>query len=427
MQVTLILVSALAVGVAGIALVAAWQWSRRARLLADQSAQAEAARIQAEAALSEVDAFDDLREEMRRTAEDQRRVLESQRDAMVQAALDQVLTAQRAVGEEQQQRAESVLTNKQALIDAQMRAMHEQIRGGMEKVETLMTGLENDRATKFGQLAEQLRNQNETLSQLSGTTAGLREVLASQKARGQWGERMAEDVLRMAGFIENINYRKQKALLGEESGIPDFTFLLPQDLSLHMDVKFPLDNYMRYLEAGSDLDQKRHRDQFLRDVRQKVRELASRAYIDAAGGTVDCVLLFIPNESLYAFIHEQDRELLELGMKSKIVFCSPATLFAVLAVVRQAVDNFQLERTSDEILRIMGTFSAQWEKLVEKTDKLGRSLDTVRRDYDDLIGTRRRGIDRQLDRIQALRDEQAIELAEGDDDRGGAGRLVLEA
>jgi len=419
----LILVTLVAVVIAGAALLAAAASARRARVLTAQTVQAEAVRMQAEAALAEADALDALRNELRQTVEAQRRELEQQRDAMVQAALDQVLTAQKAVGEQQHQRAEETLTNKQSLIDAQLREMHAQIQGGMQKVELLMTGLEKDRAAKFGQLAEQLRAQNETLSQLSGTTAGLKEVLASQKARGQWGERMAEDVLRMAGFIENINYRKQKALLGEASGVPDFTFLLPQDLALHMDVKFPLDNYMRYLEANSDLDRKRYRDQFLRDVRQKVRDVASREYIDAAGGTVDCVLLFIPNESLYAFIHEQDRELLELGMQSKIVFCSPATLFAVLAVVRQAVDNFRLERTSDEILRVLGTFSAQWDKLVEKTDKLGRSLETVRRDYDELIGTRRRGIDRQLDRIQALRDEHALEVDDGDED----GRLALEA
>ena len=27
--------------------------------------------------------------------------------------------------------------------------------------------------------------------------------------RGQWGERMAEDIIRYAGLIENVNYLKQ--------------------------------------------------------------------------------------------------------------------------------------------------------------------------------------------------------------------------
>ena len=59
------------------------------------------------------------------------------------------------------------------------------------------------------------------------TTQGLREALSSTKARGQWGERMAEDVLQLAGFVEGIQYRKQVSVDGG-SGIPDFTFLLPR-------------------------------------------------------------------------------------------------------------------------------------------------------------------------------------------------------
>ena len=55
---------------------------------------------------------------------------------------------------------------------------------------------------------------------------------------------MAEDVLCLAGFVEGVQYRKQKAV-EQGSGIPDFTFLLPQNSILYMDVKFPLDNYLR--------------------------------------------------------------------------------------------------------------------------------------------------------------------------------------
>ena len=54
-------------------------------------------------------------------------------------------------------------------------------------------------------------------------------------------------------------------------GRPDYTFLLPNGLVMHMDVKFPLDNYVRYLEARTDLERDAFRDQFLRDVRDRVQ------------------------------------------------------------------------------------------------------------------------------------------------------------
>ena len=45
---------------------------------------------------------------------------------------------------------------------------------------------------------------------------------------------------------------------------------------------------------------------------------------------------------------------LDEGIKNKVVFCSPITLFAILAVIRQAVDNFTLEQASNEILSLLG-------------------------------------------------------------------------
>lgn len=337
--------------------------------------------------------------EIRRTAADERQ-------AAVKAAVDQVLAGNRAVMETERARSTEELDGKKSLIDQQLEAM----TGELGKVGELVQELERDRANKFGQLTSQLQLQSEGLAALTETTQSLRQALSSTKARGQWGERMAEDVLRLAGLLENVNYRKQRAIDG--GGVPDFTFFLPQGQSLHMDVKFPLDNYLRFLEAASDLERERYRKDFLKDVRQRLKELTTRDYVDPGRGTVDCVLLFIPNEQVYAFIQEQDRALLDDALRNKVVFCSPLTLYAVLAVVRQAVDNFRLEQTSKEILTLLNGFAKQWEKFVEQMDKVGRSLTTAGNAFGELEHTRRRMLERELDKIEALRHQQEISLAE---------------
>src|SRR6478609_5722988 len=81
-------------------------------------------------------------------------------------------------------------------------------------------------AEQVARLADEQRHAHEGIAALSEHTQQLREVLASSKARGQWGERMAEDVLRLAGLIEGVNYRKQ-ATLDDGAGRPDYTFMLP--------------------------------------------------------------------------------------------------------------------------------------------------------------------------------------------------------
>lgn len=298
------------------------------------------------------------------------------------------------------------LETKKSLIDQELKRMTVEL----EKVSTLIKELEKDRAEKFGELSHQLKMASEQTTLLMQTTQTLREALSSTKVRGQWGERMAEDVLQLAGFIENVNYLKQKAIEGPGSR-PDFTFLLPRNLKLHMDVKFPLDNYLRYLEAGSELEKIKYRNDFLRDVKARIKEVTTREYINPEQNTVDYVLLFIPNEQIYAFIHEQDSSILDEGIKNRVIFCSPLTLFAVLAVIRQAVDNFALEQTSNEILSLLGAFRKQWEEFLKKLEQVGKRIGDLQKEYDALITTRKTQLERPLKKMELLRTQRGLPVA----------------
>ncbi len=303
------------------------------------------------------------------------------------------------------------LETKKELIDQQLNRMNHDL----ENLSSLVKELEKDRAVKFGELARQLKFAQEQTEALFQTTNSLREALSSTKARGQWGERMAEDVLRLAGLEENVNYLKQKAIDGTGAR-PDYTFLLPKGFRLNMDVKFPLDNYLRYLDADSELERARYKKEFLRDVKNRIREIATRDYIDPEQNTLDYVLLFIPNEQIYAFIHEQDSSILDDSLKSKVVPCSPLTLFAVLAVIRQAVDNFALEQTSTEILSLLGAFKKQWSLFLKKLEVMGKRIGDLQKEYETLSTTRRRQLERPLNRIEEIRRARSIPLPglEGD-------------
>ncbi|MCK7482267.1 MAG: DNA recombination protein RmuC [Candidatus Moduliflexus flocculans] len=175
---------------------------------------------------------------------------------------------------------------------------------------------------------------------LQDTADHLRQALVSTKARGQWGERMAEDVLRLAGFVEGVNYIKQ-TVLDMAASRPDYTFRLPQGLKVNMDVKFPLNSYLRYLEAGDEAARESHKAQFLRDVRTRIKEVTTRDYINPEEKTLDYVLVFIPNEQVYAFINENDSGIMDEALKAKVILCSPFTLFAILAIIRQSPRQLQ--------------------------------------------------------------------------------------
>ena len=305
---------------------------------------------------------------------------------------------------EHTKQGEAALDAKKKLVDKTV----EQMSARLGELSTALQVLDKDRRQSHGALTGKLETTTQATAALQKTTAQLREALANPQRRGQWGERMAEDVLRLAGFIEGVNYQKQSAT---ESGRPDFTFLLPQDRRVNMDVKFPLANYLKYMDtADGDPAGEQLKAQFLRDVRNRVKEVTTRDYIDPSAGTVDYVLVFMPNEQMYGFIHEHDPSLLDDALQRKVVLCSPLTLYAVLAVIRQAIENFRMEQTSREILSLLEAFQKEWAKYTEVLEKMGERLDGAMKQYELLSTTRTRQLEKQLDKIENLRSQQHVAL-----------------
>ena len=133
---------------------------------------------------------------------------------------------------------------------------------------------------------------------------------------------MAEDVLKFSGLVEGINYVKQSAYSDSEMvrNIPDFTFFLPNDLKVNMDVKFPFAHYLDFVNAESDILRESHKKAFFKDVKARIKEVTTRSYI--SDETVDYVLVFIPNEQIYGFINQEDQNVIQdaLSKKSRLMF-----------------------------------------------------------------------------------------------------------
>ncbi len=298
------------------------------------------------------------------------------------------------------------LEGKKELIDQSVETIAKTLSEMQQKLADVEKG-----SVKISTLVE---HHADITSKLKDTTEHLKHALASSKKRGEWGERMAEDILRLVGLVEGINYIKQKTLEGS-SGRPDYTFFLPNSLKINMDVKFPLDNYQNYLDAPTEHERKRFKEELLRNTKTMIKGVTNRAYIDTTDNTVDYVIVFIPNEQVYGFINEADPAIMDEALKQKVILCSPFTLYAVLAVIRQAVANFNLERTASEILKLLGEFSKQWGMYREKFEAMGKRLDDAKKEYDLLTTTRSNMLERPLKKIDDLRKQKAIAFDEDTD------------
>ena len=292
--------------------------------------------------------------------------------------------------------AGATLEGKKALIDQSLAAMNDRL----EQVRQYVQSTDATRRQEFGSL-------NQSVSSLATTTGELHKMLASTQRRGAWGERMAEDVLRLAGLQEGVNYTKQSAA-DAEKGKPDFTFLLPNGLKANMDVKFPLERYKSYLDVKTDPQRQQELTQLVAAVRGHIRAVAGRGYIDPKVPTVEYVIVFIPSEAIYGLVLETEGDLIDEALAKKIVLAGPLTLYAMLAVIRQAAERANVAKTADEVASLLSQFYKEWQKYNEQLDLLGQRIESVAKQYDTVRGARSNMLQKPLDRIEQLRTTRGL-------------------
>jgi len=295
------------------------------------------------------------------------------------------------------------LEGKKELIDRHVEAIGKTLNDVEKRIEEIG----KISSERFTEVATLIKRHEEVTARLRETTEHIGQALASSKKRGEWGERMAEDIVRLVGMVEGINYVRQKTMEKAQRR-PDYTFFLPNNMKINMDVKFPLDNYLSYLKADTEHEKRHFKEELIKNTRLMIKQVTTREYINTSENTVDYVLIFIPNEQVYGFIQESGPFLMDEALKQKVILCSPFTLYAVLAVIRQAMENFNLERTASEILKLLSEFSKQWTMFKEKFKMMGEKIDAAKNEYDILVTTRSNMLERSLKKIDELGRQKAL-------------------
>lgn len=312
--------------------------------------------------------------------------LRSRREAKLNDIVGQAVEAAREQMHEEAQQASSSIEQKAVAIEA-----------GLRSVSDGVTAIQTEAASRLGSLDSELRGVAETNRRLS-------RVLDKPTSRGDLGEWLVEQMLQSAGFREGHDYEMHRQLPG--GGIPDFSIRLPQGRRLHVDAKMPHENLQRYVDASESAEKDKARRAFVRDVDKMVHDLADRGYADEED-SVDAVVLCVPNDNIYALLLEADRHIVDRALKRGIVLCSISTLFAVLAVVRQAVKNFQLETRTGEVLQCLDEFRQEWGKFAEQVDTTDRRLAALTTSWDALKGARSNKLSKTIERIHQIEHDNA--------------------
>ena len=264
-----------------------------------------------------------------------------------------------------------------------------------------------------------LEKTGEIKSSISGVdqqTRNLISVLNNNQSRGQWAEFQVEDLLSIMEYKDGIHYESQKIM--KSGNKPDFTFYLPDNKTINMDSKFPLNLYMQLSKLNLDLEDEtldeisrkqitdsikiKNKEFIDKAIKTKIDETSSReGYISPEEDTVDFVLMYIPLENLYHFLLTSEigankTPVIQYAFAKKVILVSPQTLMAYLETIRHSMKLFSLQTDTKNILLAHEKVKNEISKFIESFDDVTKRLDQTVESFEKLKTTRKNKLENHL-------------------------------
>ena len=285
--------------------------------------------------------------------------------------------------------AEASLEKKEKAIETLLAPINE----ALKQTESQIRAIEKDRKESFGSLTQHLKQINESQSELRTETQNLVQALRRPEVRGQWGELTLRRVVELAGMVSYCDFYEQQTGEEDERRMrPDMVVRMPDQRELIVDAKTPLDAYLSAVQAqdGKEREELLHRH--ARNVRERMRELASKAYWNQFSHSPDFVVLFIPGEQFLAAALEPDPQLLEDALANKVILATPTSIIALLRAVAFGWRQQSVAKNAEEIRRLGEELYKRLATFVEHLQKLGKNLDASVEQFNKATGS----LDRQV-------------------------------
>ncbi len=262
------------------------------------------------------------------------------------------------------------------------------IREALEKTEQQVRTMEKERKEAYGSLSKHLETLAQTQQLLHGETSKLVTALRRPEVRGQWGELTLKRLAELAGMVEHCDFYQQQSVDTEEGRQrPDMVVRMPDGREIVVDVKTPLDAYLNAVEATDDAARTRYLEHHARKLRERVRELAGKAYWNQFERAPDFVVLFIPGDQFLAAALDIDRSLLEDALKQQVILATPTSFVALLRAVAYGWRQEQLAANADRIRELGEDLYQRLATFTEHLARVGTSLEASVGAYNKAVGS----------------------------------------
>lgn len=283
--------------------------------------------------------------------------------------------------------------------------------------EKLQDTLEKRISQSFQLVNERLEQVYKGLGEMQTLANGvgdLKKVLSNVKTRGILGEiqlkAILEEILAREQYEENVVTKKGS------TNVVEFAVKLPAEddrvVYLPIDSKFPGDKYAQLVDAYDEgnpekiLAAQKELDTVIRKSAKDIHD----KYIDVPN-TTEFAIMFLPFEGLYAEVVR--RGFVEsLQRDYKINIAGPTTMAALLNSLQMGFKTLAIQKRSSEVWDVLGAVKSEFEKFGNVLENAQNKLNLAQKELDNLVGVRTRQIQKKLDKVTSLNQNQSEKILE---------------
>ncbi len=217
------------------------------------------------------------------------------------------------------------------------------------------------------------------ISSLSEQVVSLQEVLSNKQARGAFGEIQLNDLV--TSILPPSAYEFQVVLENQKRA--DCVLKLPNPPgTIVIDAKFPLESYQALRNAQNEREKLEAERFFRASVLKHIKDISEKYIV--LGQTAESALMFLPSEAIYAELHANFCDVVEISYRSRVWIVSPTTLMATLNTVRAVLKDASMREQAGVIQKEVGILVDDIGRLDDRIESLSKHFDMASRDIGDI-------------------------------------------
>jgi DNA recombination protein RmuC len=254
-------------------------------------------------------------------------------------------------------------------------------------------------------------NAQQNITQLASQVTSLEQVLSNKQQRGAFGQARMEMIVRDG--LAKGTYEFQFTLKNRTR--PDCAIFLPDQRPLVIDAKFPLEAVTALREAQNEDERALAARALRQTIARHIGDIAGKYLIP--GETQDLALMFVPSESIYADLHDQFDDIIQMAFRSRVVIVSPSLLMLAIQVIQQIQRDARMREAADKIHAEVGHLMDDLKRLRERVLKLQQHFGQANEDVRQILVSAEK-VEKRGTRIREV---------EFDGDDEGDGSVVIPA